>query len=151
MPLHCLRLTCPFMQDISSLVESPLLVHSSGSAFPSAPFPYPCRSLQGPSCHVHSPALCRCTTGGRLPTSMSSHGPWLPPDPNPRPLERCTSTWQSALSHQEIVDSLLEEEIKEGWIAEVPGGVVALNTQYSSCAVGKLGLVQAPGDRRASW
>ena len=44
---------------------------------------------------------------------------------------------------------MLEEEIKEGWIAEVPGGVAALKTQYSSCAAGKLGLVQAPGPGRS--
>ena len=44
---------------------------------------------------------------------------------------------------------MLEEEIKEGWIAEVPGGVAARKTQYSSCAAGKLGLVQAPGPGRS--
>ena len=71
--------------------------------------------------------------------------PGLPPDPNPRPLQCCTSAWQSALSEPATVDTLLREEVEEGWIREVPGGVAALRDQYAHCAVGKLGLVQAPG------
>ena len=43
------------------------------------------------------------------------------------------------------MDAPLDEEIKKGRIAEVPGGMAALKHQCSSCAVGKLGLVQLPG------
>ena len=39
----------------------------------------------------------------------------------------------------------MREELREGCVAEAPGGISALKNQYSSCAVGKLGLVQTPG------
>ena len=71
--------------------------------------------------------------------------PGLPPDPNPRPLQCCASAWQSALSEPATVDTLLREEVEEGWIREVPGGVAALRDQCAHCAIGKLGLVLAPG------
>ena len=71
--------------------------------------------------------------------------PGLPPDPNPRPLQCCTSAWQSALSQPATIDTLLREEVEEDWIREVPGGVAALRDQCPHCVVGKLGLVQAPG------
>ena len=71
--------------------------------------------------------------------------PGLPPDINPRPLECCASSWQSALSNLPAVDDLIQEELLQGWIQEVPGGLVALPQRYALCAVGKLGLVEAPG------
>ena len=71
--------------------------------------------------------------------------PGLPPDADPRPLECCTSAWQSALSDLPAVDNLIQEELQQGSIKEVIGGLPALHQQYSLCAVGKLGLVQAPG------
>ena len=49
------------------------------------------------------------------------------------------------LAVRSFSDSLLAEEIREGWVREVPGGVAALRDQYAHCAVGKLGLVQTPG------
>ena len=70
--------------------------------------------------------------------------PALPPDPDPRPLECCTSAWQSALSDLPAVDDLVHEELQQGWIREVLGGLPALRQQYRLCAVGKLGLA----DRR---
>ena len=76
--------------------------------------------------------------------------PGLPPDVDPRPLECCTSAWQSALSDLPSVDNLVQEELQQGWIREVTGGLPALRQQYRLCAVGKLGLVQAP-PRLAVW
>ena len=71
--------------------------------------------------------------------------PGLPPDADPRPLECCASAWQSALLDSATVDKLLQEELQQGWIREVPGGLAALREQYRLCAVGKLGLVKATG------
>ena len=71
--------------------------------------------------------------------------PGLPPDVDPRPLECCASAWQSALSDLPAVDNLIQEELQQGWIKEVTGGLPALRQQYSLCALGKLGLVHAPG------
>ena len=39
----------------------------------------------------------------------------------------------------------MQEELQQGWIREVTGGLPALRQQYRLCAVGKLGLVQASG------
>ena len=71
--------------------------------------------------------------------------PGLPPDADPRPLECCTSAWQSALQDLATVDELLQEELQQGWIREVPGGLPSLRAQYQLCAVGKLDLVKAIG------
>ena len=75
---------------------------------------------------------------------MYCYGPGSP-DADPRPLECCTSAWQSAPSDLPSVDNLVQEELQQGWIREVAGGLPALREQYRLCAVGKLGLVQAPG------
>ena len=71
--------------------------------------------------------------------------PGLPPDADPRPLECCASAWQSALRDSATVDELLQEELQQGWIKEVSGGLLALREQYRLCAVGKLGLVKTTG------
>ncbi|CAE7657443.1 LRRC45 [Symbiodinium sp. CCMP2592] len=60
-------------------------------------------------------------------------------------LTHCSSSWGSALSDQASVDSLLSEEISEGWVREVPGGLDELTARYQQTAVGKLGLVKSPG------
>ena len=59
-------------------------------------------------------------------------------------LVHCESSWGSALSDPSTVDRLLQAEVSEGWIAEVPGGLAALKRQYNRSVVGKLGLVKAP-------
>ena len=85
--------------------------------------------VSGVSLGVHCP-LRPCTV----------MAPGLPPDADPRPLECCTSAWQSALRDSATVDELLQEELQQGWIREV-----ALREQYRLCAVGKLGLVKTTG------
>lgn len=61
------------------------------------------------------------------------------------PLLTCESAWKSALDEPEIVNELLTQEVQEGFIAVIPGGLQQLKQQYAHFAVGKLGLVQAPG------
>ena len=53
--------------------------------------------------------------------------------------------WAGAQEHPEIVEQLLQEELAEGWICEVHGGVDELKRQYDLVAVGKLNVVLAPG------
>ena len=43
------------------------------------------------------------------------------------------------------MESLLQGEVDAGWIREVPGGDAELRRLYQYTAVGKLGLVLAPG------
>ena len=68
--------------------------------------------------------------------------PSEPDPPRPLPLEHCSSAWQSALSDPTTVDALLAEEVREGWIRELPGGLPALQARYRYSAIGKLGLVK---------
>ena len=37
------------------------------------------------------------------------------------------------------------EEVSEGWVRAVPGGLPELQERYAQTAVGKLGLVKSPG------
>ncbi|CAE7202888.1 LRRC45 [Symbiodinium sp. CCMP2592] len=66
-----------------------------------------------------------------------------PKDPS-MDLQHCSSSWGSALSDLSTVDSLLQTEVSEGWVREVPGGLDSLTATYARTAVGKLGLVKAP-------
>ena len=71
----------------------------------------------------------------------------FPPDPpsdTVLPLQHCDSAWKSALDHADLVDELLEAELREGWIRSVPGGDAELQHKYSHAAVGKLGVVVSP-------
>ena len=71
--------------------------------------------------------------------------PPAPPDSATIPLQRCESSWKSAIDHADIVDELLQEELAQGWIAIVPGGDDELRRKYSVSAVGKLGVVLSEG------
>ena len=61
------------------------------------------------------------------------------------PLQNCLDSWKSAQDHPDIVRSLIQEELDAGFIAHVPGGVAELEQLYSKTAIGKLGVVLAPG------
>ena len=61
------------------------------------------------------------------------------------PLEECESSWKSALDHPEIVQTLISEEVNNGFIAKIEGGLQELKNRYQQTAVGKLGLVLAEG------
>ena len=69
----------------------------------------------------------------------------LPPDAPDIPLQHCDSAWQSAIDHADVVDELLQTELREGWIRLVPGGDEELRRTYPHSAVGKLGVVLAEG------
>ncbi|CAE7257787.1 LRRC45 [Symbiodinium sp. CCMP2456] len=78
-----------------------------------------------------------------MPSCPALFPPSAPVSPKV-PLQHCESAWGSALSDPQTVDSLLDSEIREGWVQPVPGGLAALKANYSRSAVGKLGLVKAP-------
>ena len=97
------------------------------------------------------PLLTFCPTltlRSSLSLWMGSH--WVSPprsceqDP-PVPLSHCTFAWKLALDDPATVDSLLQDELSEGWVRLVPGGLPQLQSQYVHSAVGKLGLVKAHG------
>ena len=55
------------------------------------------------------------------------------------------SAWKSAIDNADVVDSLLASELQAGWIREIPGGDEERRSLYKHTAVGKLGVVLAPG------
>jgi hypothetical protein len=65
--------------------------------------------------------------------------------PEEVPLQDCLDSWKSAQDHPEIVQSLIQEELDAGFIAHVPGGVTQLKQMHAKTAIGKLGVVLAPG------
>ena len=79
-----------------------------------------------------------------IPVCPVMHPP-AAPDAVRLPLEHCESAWKSALDNPDVVHALLEDEVNAGWIREVPGGDAELRRLYQYTAVGKLGLVLAPG------
>ena len=82
--------------------------------------------------------------GSAIPVCPVMHPP-AAPDAVRLPLEHCESAWKSALDNADVVESLLQGEVDAGWIREVPGGDAELRRLYQYTAVGKLGLVLAPG------
>ena len=62
-----------------------------------------------------------------------------------QPLLECIFSWKSAILHDEVVDGLIEAEVRDGFIEHVPGGRSSLKQQYTHVAVGKLGVVIADG------
>ncbi|CAE7458576.1 unnamed protein product, partial [Symbiodinium microadriaticum] len=59
-------------------------------------------------------------------------------------LHICEGAWQSAESHPDIVQALLEEELQEEWISEY-ASLDAIQSEFPQVALGRLGLVLAEG------
>ena len=60
-------------------------------------------------------------------------------------LQSFDSNWSGANENPQLTWSLIEEELKQGWIEEIPGGLLEAQQRWQQCAVGKLNVVQAPG------
>ena len=73
-------------------------------------------------------------------------GSALEPSPHwpVRDAEHCEGAWQSAESHPDVVEALLEEELQEEWISEF-ASLDAIQSQFPQVALGRLGLVLAEG------
>ena len=61
------------------------------------------------------------------------------------PLTVCEGNWQGAEADPHLTQSLIDEEIKQGWVARVPGGLQEAKQRWPHLGVGKLNVVQAPG------
>ena len=59
-------------------------------------------------------------------------------------LHICEGAWQSAESAPDIVHSLLDEELEEGWISEF-ASLEDIQSKFPQVALGRLGLVLAEG------
>jgi len=88
----------------------------------------------------------RRSFGGNQPLRPSPAWPeYTGTLPEEVPLQDCLHSWKSAQDHPEIVQSLIHEELDAGFIAHVPGGVPQLKQMCAKTAIGKLGVVIAPG------
>lgn len=61
------------------------------------------------------------------------------------PLQSFDSNWAGAEEDPDLTWSLLQAELEEGWIEEIPGGIPEAKQRWTSIAVGKLNVVQAIG------
>ncbi|CAE7894101.1 unnamed protein product [Symbiodinium microadriaticum] len=72
----------------------------------------------------------------------SQHWPVRDSEPVIPALHICEGAWQSAESHPDIVQALLEEELQEEWISEY-ASLEAIQSEFPQVALGRLGLVLA--------
>ena len=61
------------------------------------------------------------------------------------PLEMCEGNWSAAEAKRQVVQTLIDKEIEQGWVCQVMGGRQEAESRWpSATAVGKLNLVEAP-------
>ena len=66
--------------------------------------------------------------------------------PLDRCLKECDSNWKNAEARPGLLQQLIDEEIAQGWVAEVHGGEAAARLRWpKGIAIGKLNVVQAEG------
>ena len=164
---HCLKITAallsgckepplsedelkPYLEDMLEILDCPpgdfLLDISPGQPFRLKLWHRLATFLRDPDADF----LLQLPTGVRLGVNESltpspawpQHSGMLPEEV---PLQDCSDSWKSAQDHPEIVQSLIQEELDAGFIAHVPGGIPQLKLMYSKTAIGKLGVVLAPG------
>ena len=63
----------------------------------------------------------------------------------PEPLKSFSENWQGANEDPNLTWCLINEEITQGWVAEVPGGLEQAKAQWPQIAVGKLNVVHSDG------
>ena len=100
--------------------------------------------------HDHDKALLPSLLAG---VSTGVYQPLLPSGLWPRkaseehsdePLLVCQSNWQGAEEEPHVTQALIDSEIANGWVQEVPGGLEAARRKWRRIAVGKLNVVNVP-------
>lgn len=61
------------------------------------------------------------------------------------PLSICEGNWAGADADPQLTQSLIDEEIRQGWVAKIEGGLDEAKRRWSHLGIGKLNVVQAPG------
>ena len=57
----------------------------------------------------------------------------------------CEGNWAGADADPQLTQSLIEEEIRQGWVEKIPGGLEEAKRRWTHLGLGKLNVVQAPG------
>ena len=60
-------------------------------------------------------------------------------------LQLCQTNWKGADDDPQLTWSLIQEELDNDWVAEVPGGMEEAQRRWEHLAVGKLNVVHASG------
>lgn len=60
-------------------------------------------------------------------------------------LQLCQTNWKGADDDPQLTWSLIQEELDNDWVAEVPGGMEEAQRRWQHLAVGKLNVVHASG------
>ena len=60
-------------------------------------------------------------------------------------LQVCEANWKGAEEDPTLTWSLIQDELDNGWISEVPGGVTEARMKWDNIAVGKLNVVHSSG------
>ena len=101
---------------------------------------------QDPDADLHLHLQQGVPTGVLDPIPPSHIWPKKPQNEIPSDhLHSFDSNWAGANEDPQLTWSLIKEELKQGWIEEIPGGLPEAQRRWSQCAVGKLNVVQASG------
>jgi len=86
-------------------------------------------------------------TGVIHPIPPSTIWPRKPPadDESIDPLAVCEGNWAGADADPQLTQSLIEEEIRQGWVEKIPGGLDEAKRRWKHLGIGKLNVVQTPG------
>ena len=89
-------------------------------------------------------------TGVFEPIASSHQWPAVEAQHAQHPLDTCLkefdSNWKNAEAQPELLQRLIEEEMAQGWVIEIPGGEQEARAQWpKGIAIGKLNVVQAEG------
>ena len=89
-------------------------------------------------------------TGVFEPIASSHQWPAVEAQHARHPLDTCLkefdSNWKNAEAQPELLQRLIEEEMAQGWVIEIPGGEQEARAQWpKGIAIGKLNVVQAEG------
>ncbi|CAE7378217.1 unnamed protein product, partial [Symbiodinium necroappetens] len=140
----------PFLQDIFDTFQVPL-TSQKDLLFIAPGQPLRLRLLKFLLSQLHDSEVSLCdqlesgvSLGVGSALEPSQHWPVRDAEPVIPALHICEGAWQSAESHPDIVQALLEEEMQEEWITEY-ASLEAIQSEFPQVALGRLGLVLAEG------
>ncbi|CAE7259471.1 unnamed protein product, partial [Symbiodinium sp. KB8] len=140
----------PFMQDLFEALQVPpaaradLLFIAPGQPLRLRLLKFLLSKLRDPEAAFCDQLESGVSLGVGSVLEPSSHWPTRDAEHIIPDLHIREGTWQSAESQPDIVNSLLDEELREEWISEY-ASLEDIQSEFSQVALGRLGLVIAEG------
>ncbi|OLP79315.1 hypothetical protein AK812_SmicGene40408 [Symbiodinium microadriaticum] len=140
----------PFLQDLFDAFQVPpaaqadLLYIAPGQPLRLRLLKFLLSKLQDPEAAFCDQLESGVSLGVGSVLEPSSHWPTRDAEHIMPDLHICEGAWQSAESQPDIVHSLLDEELQEGWISEY-ASLEDIQSEFPQVALGRLGLVLAEG------